>query len=116
MNDQMVKTTRFINRRTVLKGTLAAVFGVVAGATVGRPTAAYAAFPCSGLPNCRSTSPDLCSGHTCSGNGVDAGCTALVGLCSGSTNCWTSSGGQCCDCQCNAFSGGGHTWNCICYG
>ncbi|MET4783734.1 hypothetical protein ABIB56_003756 [Glaciihabitans sp. UYNi722] len=119
MNNKLVKGakfTRFVNRRTVLKGTLATVFGVVAGATVGMPQAAYAAFPCSGLPNCRSTNPILCSGHTCSGNGYNAQCTAAPGMCSGSGNCWTSGGGQCCDCSCSIFSAGGYTFNCICYG
>lgn len=117
MNKQMVNGTRFLNRRTMVKGTLATVFGVVAGVTVGKPLAANAAFPCSGLPNCRDTNPVLCRGHTCSGNGYNAQCVAAPGMCSGSGNCWTATGGgQCCDCYCNVYSAGGYSWYCICYG
>jgi hypothetical protein len=115
ISKRLIRNTRFINRRTVLKGTLGTVFGVVAGVSIGRPQKAYAAFPCNGLPNCRDTNPSMCIGHTCA-SGTNFVCRAAPGLCQASGNCWTSSGGQCCDCYCSACGGGCSSWYCICYG
>lgn len=113
----MINIARGINRRTFLRRAATTVFGVVAGMSVGVPRA-LAAFPCGGLPNCRSTSSVLCRGSTCAGDGTYSKCSPYNTGCSSAGHwCWSSGGGKCCDCTCSYYSAGhGRTIHCICYG
>lgn len=109
--------TRQINRRTILRRTAATAFGVFAGVAVGVPYA-EAAIPCGPSPDCRSYSSQFCSGHNCvCGTSPYFCCTKWNSGCSSAGNyCWYSGGKKCCDCTCNVYSAGGHTYHCICYG
>lgn len=115
MSKAIMKFTRSINRRKAIGGGLAAVFGAVAGVSLGQK-AAVAAIPCSGLPDCRATSSAFCSGSNCA-SGTYHSCSPLnLGCISAGNYCWTSQGGKCCDCRCSWYGGGSGTVNCICYG
>ena len=118
MSKQLMKTTRGINRRSMLGGTLASVFGVLAGVSVGARPAHAAEFPCSGLPNCRDTSPSFCGSSNCNTTpGTNYSCSKLnLGCNSAGSYCWSSNGKKCCDCTCSYCGGGCYTIHCICYG
>jgi len=113
---RIIRLSKAINRRRVLKGFFAGVFGSVAGVTLGQ-TSAVAAFPCSGLPNCRNTSNSFCGATNCNtAGGPNFSCQKYNTGCSSAGNyCWTSGGGKCCDCTCSWFGGGSGTIHCICY-
>lgn len=115
MSSPIINFTRAINRRKVLRVSLAGIFGAVAGVSLGQ-TAAIAAFPCSGLPDCRSTSSGFCSGSNCA-SGTYHSCSPYNLGCSSAGNyCWYSGGGKCCDCYCSWYGGGSGSMACICYG
>ncbi len=106
--------TRQINRRRFLSRSTAVVFGTLAGLTVGVQEA-YA-IPCGPSADCRSISSQFCSGHRCVCDNAFC-CSPEYRGCSGPAgDCWSPTAGHyCCDCICNVFSGGGHTFHCICY-
>lgn len=100
-----------VGRRRFLKGGLSTVFGAVAAVAVGRlPAAASGTCPCSGPFNGGYCGSGLCSGSTCSHDGIST-CSLTTAYCGGGTGCWTCNGATCCDCVCN---GGGSTWYCYC--
>ena len=111
--------TRQIDRRSFLNRTSSATFGVLAGLAVGaRPSTMEArAFPCFGLPDCRSYSTQFCSGSTCACNPSHNFCCspANFGCHSAGGDCWSSQGKKCCDCSCS-YCSPCNTVNCICFG
>jgi|SRR6218665_126526 len=118
MSKRLMKVTREINRRSVLGGALATVFGVVTGVSAGTGPAYAADFPCAGLPNCRDTSLGFCNGSNCNTAGsTNFKCDKLnLGCNSAGAYCWSSNGKKCCDCTCHFCGGGCASLQCICYG
>jgi len=113
------RMTREIDRRSFLNRSSSVTFGALAGLAVGvRPGMVVSrAFPCFGLPDCRSLSSQFCSGHNCVCNpSHNFCCSNLNGICPGTRgNCWSSQGKKCCDCSCS-FCSPCNTVDCICYG
>jgi hypothetical protein len=117
MRESLTWMTRQINRRIFLRRTATATFGLLAGVAVGTPRA-LAAIPCSPSPDCRSISTSFCRGNQCVCGTSQFFCCSKEnrGCHSAGNYCWASGGKKCCDCICNVFSAGGHTYHCICYG
>jgi hypothetical protein len=111
MERLLIWTTVRLNRRTLVKRTLALAFGLFAGAAAGYPGVAVAADPCyiAGYGRCEACS---CGPHaTCQNCGTAIFCNRYTQMWP-VTGCWNNGTHQCCDCACRAD---GFDYLCWCY-
>lgn len=108
MEKFLMWTAMRVNRRTMLRRTLAAGFGMFAAAAVGYPGIALAA-TCS--PSPVPCDPCNCGPHATCKSGCGAVCQQST-LMHPLPGCWNAGGThECCDCDCRSGSFG---FSCIC--
>jgi hypothetical protein len=99
-----------LNRRSLLRGVGAGVFGSAMAISVGKAPAAFAA-SCTGPGGTGACYSSNCNGSHCR-NSAYIQCSTVSGYCGGGS-CWTSGGGTCCDCRCTDSN---RLFYCYCYG